>query len=91
MSDLTPDQSLEIQKAYEFTTILKIPITPHRDTITELRQEQHYRKVVEEAKDDMVVALRIGLLIVAAINLLGTFAAALVWRSGHPAARLSGA
>lgn len=91
LSGLSPDQALEIRQAYEFTTILKIPITPQGNTIAGLREEQHFREVVEGAKDDMVVALRIGLVIVSAINLLGIFAAALVWRRGYATHRLKGA
>lgn len=89
LSGISPDQATEIQQAYEFTSILKIPITRERDTIVELRQEKHFREVVEQAKGNMVVALRVGLLIVAAINLLGVVAAAFVWhQGGSPAPRL---
>lgn len=80
MSSLTSEQAGEIRQAYEFNSVLKLPVTSGKATIADLRGEAHLRDIIGEVKDDMVFAIRLGLLVIAAINLLGLLSARQIWR-----------
>ncbi|GAB5376540.1 MAG: DHA2 family efflux MFS transporter permease subunit [Acuticoccus sp.] len=79
MRGLTDAQTAQIEEAYRFSSVLKVPAAPAQATATELSQIARFRAVVKEVKADMVLALRLGLLVIAVINFCGLIATLWIW------------